>query len=547
VSGERGAAASFRFMQQRLLEGYGNGVTLLQLAGSANTVDIFGSIDATGADADAVAIDASATSNDTIHVSTSGTVTGNIRATRGTDVLRIDGSVVGDITLGPDTRIGGTGSVLGNIAGQGITAPGAPGGTAASSMTTSRFEPTDGALEITVFGSVGAANRLLVTQQISEGFPVADTGIAVLNNTTLRLIGTPLQGDIQAPILTTTNGLTGTFAQVVDTAGLLNSGNERLQHALLYTSGAVLLTSISPAAFDAVASGSYFDSLSVLDQSLTQSLGVSRKAPSDPQGFARATGAYASLGKQDGVAGFSIGTNGLLAGIDGPIGQWGYYALSLAQTKADASLDQGGGKQVMDTLSTGFSLGFAAGSLDIALSAFHGAGDVAYRRETGSGTAHGSTEQHRWSAIIGIGQTIAHGDWLQGWRSSLAYSQVNEDAFRETSSPGVVMHFEDRSYERVRFGLGMQTERRLQKLTLSPWLSVDALYHADIKSSDIRYSAPGTSGVLDGRSAKGFELRLGAGASFTTSSGAVLSAGLTANGGELASVLQLDAGLTFDF
>ncbi|WP_176439211.1 serine hydrolase [Puniceibacterium sediminis] len=526
-----------------ILEGYGNSLTLLQLGGTANTVDISGEIEATGSDA--VAIDASAGSNDTITVTSAGNVTGDILATGGSDVLRVDGAVLGDITLGSAARLEGSGMVMGMVAGPGTVIPGTPNSTAASSMTVARFEPTGGALEITVFGSAGTANILLVDEQKSEGFAVSDTGIAVLNGSTLRLSGTPLSGDFQAPILTATNGVTGTFSQIEDTADLLDPAPGRLQYDLIYTADSVLLTSTSPAAFDAVAAGSYNDSLIVLDQAQEQVSSSNR--PIRPFGFARALGSFASYASQDSVAGFDIGTGGLAAGVGGPLGALGYFALTVAQTETSANVENGGGDQDINNLSTGFSFGFGVGALDIAASVFYGQADVDYRRKTGSGTAHGSTEQQRWSAIIGMGQTVARGNWSPGWHSSLAYFKVTEDAFTETARTGVAMSFEDRSYERVRLGLGVKSESKPRDLALSPWVSADLFYHADIDSSDIRYSASGSSGTLKARSADGLEVRVGAGASYTAGSGPIWSAGITASGGDLATTVRLDASLGFNF
>lgn len=531
--------------QDGLLEGYGTGMTLLQLGGTANTVEIAGDLFATGDGA--VALDASAASNDTIRVATTGNVTGNILATGGTDTLRMDGEVLGDVTLGPDATLTGSGAVMGMVSGAGTFAPGTPGAGTASAMTISRFESTGGTLDITVFGSGGNANMLLVDEQTSEEFPVADTGIAILNSSTLRLTGTPLSGDIQVPVLTAVNGLTGTFATVEDATGVVSPDRGRLRYDLVYTADSVFLTSTSPAAFDAVAAGTYGGNLNILDQALEQSQAMALNRPSAPFGFARALGSYASYGGQDQVAGFDIATGGLAGGIGGPMGPDGYFALTVAQTNAAAGVRDVGATQDIDALSTGISFGFGVGALDGSASVFYGKGDVDYRRETGSGTAKGSTDQRLWSAIIGVGQTFEQGDWRPSWRSSLAYFHVTEDAFSETASPGVAMSFEERSYERLRLGLGVKAERKQRDLTLSPWVSADLLYHADLDSSDIRYTAPGTDGTLSARSADGLEVRFGTGVSYTMGSGAIWSAGITASGGDLAEMARLNASLNFKF
>lgn len=538
--------ATITVEEDGIIEGYGNGMTLLQLGATANSVLIAGELSAIGANA--VALDASAASNDTILVTPTGNVTGNILATRGSDTLWVEGEVLGDVILGTDATLTGSGVVKGMASGAGTFAPGTPGAANASSMTVSRFEPTGGTLEIQVFGSSRDANRLLVKEQTSEDIPVVDTGIATLNNSTLRLTGTPLTGDIQVPILTATNGLTGTFTAVSDTTGLLTMDRGRLRSDLFYTDNKVFLTSTSPAVFDAVAAGTYSGSLIVLDQAQEQLQAMAGNRPSAPFGFARAIGSHASYDGQDYVAGFDLSTGGWAAGMGGPMGSNGYFALTIAQTDTAAEIRDGGATQDINALSAGVSFGFGFRGLDVSAAAFFGEGDIDYRRETGSGTTKGSTDQQLWNAIIGAGQTLAHdSDWQTSWRSSLAYSHVNEDGFSETTSPGVAMDFDKRSYNRLRLGLGVKSERKLQALALSPWVSADLLYHADLNSSDTRYTGPGNEGTLSSRSADGLEVQFGAGAKYTTRSGAIWSAGIIASDGDLAKTARMNISLISKF
>ncbi|MEP5728231.1 MAG: serine hydrolase [Sulfitobacter sp.] len=528
-----------------ILAGYGNGMTLLQLNGQANRVEVFGDIEVTGAGA--TAIDASTPSDDTIHVARTGSVIGAIRADQGADRLNIEGAVTGDITLGAEARLEGGGMVQGMISGDGTTAPGTADGNGPSSLTISRYEPTGGALEINLSSATNSATSLIVDVQTSEGFPVPDTGLAVLKDTTLRLTGTPLYGDFQVPILITKNGLTNQFSQIVDDTGSLNATDSRLQYDVVYTKDSAYLTSTSPAAFDAVAASSYSDSLTILDQSLGHSLANARRTLQNSAGFARNLGSSSSYSSQDGGAGFHIGTLGLLGGFGGPLRNGGYYEVSIAQTSTDASLDQNGGDQETDMLSAGVSLGFALGPLDTAFSVFYSEGDVDYQRNTGDGFATGSTEQQRWSAILGMGQSRTRGKWDTGWRSSLAYFRSSEDAFQETSSGPIALGFEDRSYERARLGIGIKSERKPRNLALSPWVSADVFYHADLSGSDIQFDATDGIRTLEGRTVDGLELQFGAGASYTAQSGARLLAGVTASKRDEATTYRFDASISFDF
>ncbi|HAB37595.1 MAG TPA: hypothetical protein DCE52_06295 [Rhodobacteraceae bacterium] len=124
---------------------------------------------------------------------------------------------------------------------------------------------------------------------------------------------------------------------------------------------------------------------------------------------------------------------------------------------------------------------------------------------------------------------------------------MNEDGFSETTSPGVAMDFDKRSYNRLRLGLGVKSERKLQALALSPWVSADLLYHADLNSSDTRYTGPGNEGTLSSRSADGLEVQFGAGAKYTTRSGAIWSAGIIASDGDLAKTARMNISLISKF
>lgn len=528
-----------------ILEGYGNSITLLQLEGTANTVDVRGTITTTGADT--VAIDASSASSDTINIATTGSVDGQILATQGADMVHLNGVVEGDIALGTSARIDGTGTVLGMVSGAGTTAPGAMGDVAPSTMTVSRFEPTDGTLEINVSGGSASADLLNVVQQMSSNAPVPDTGIAILDNTTLRLTGTPLYGEFLIPILSTDIALENQFAQIEDPSGLLEANGTRLKYNLVYTPKEVFLSSTSPAVFDGIAAASYADSLTVLDQSLGYSLANAQRGATRPTGFARSLGMAASVSNQDGIADFQIGSLGLLGGIGGPFADGGYYELAVAQTEANASLDNNGGRQKVDMMSAGLSLGFALGTLDMAVSVFYGEGDVEYRRLTGSGVARASTDQKRWGAIIGAGKTTEHGEWETAWRSSLAYFHVEEDAFTETASSAAALSFDERAYDRVRLGVGVKSQRKQRDLTLSPWVSGDIFYHADTNSSDIQFDSVNGSQTLEARPASGFEIKFGTGVTYKTPAGALVSAGVTAGKRNSSVSVQFDTSLSFDF
>lgn len=528
-----------------ILEGYGNNLTLLRLDGSANTVEVFGTLEASGAAA--VALDASAASDDTITVNRLGTVIGDILATGGNDVLRMDGLITGDVTLGSDAVMDGVGTVMGLVAGAGTVAPGRSNGTVAGSMTASRFEQTDGVLQIAVFGTAGTASLLEIDEQTSNGFPVPDTGVGILNGTILRLNGTSLRGDFQIPILTATNELYGTFAQIEDVEGLLSPALGRLERDLIYADNSVLLTSTSPAAFDAVSAANYSNSLSLLDQSLSLSQSITEMTHSQPQGFAYAVGSYASFEGEDEVEGFSIVASGLVGGIIVPFQTEGQLALSVAQSKTKASIGSGGGTQEIDTFSTGLSFGSKVGALDVGASVFYSEADVDYRRETGAGAARGQTDQQSWSAVIAVGQTQEGDLWRSGWRSSLAYFHVSEDSFTESYSPGVAIRFDERQYERLRIGLDVKAERQPRNQPFAPWVSAGVFYHVDMKNADIDYSAAGTQGTLEARLADGFELQIAAGASYETASGAVWSAGITASGGDLNTTARLSTGFNIKF
>ena len=136
-----------------ILESIGNSSTALKLDGTTNTVDIFGQLLATGSSV--TAIDGSAASNDTITVKSTGTVTGDIKLTSGTDKITVDGTLTGDISLGTNGTVSGSGAINGLITG-GTIAPGNSVGT----LTVERYEGTSNTLAMEVDGTTGTPHAI---------------------------------------------------------------------------------------------------------------------------------------------------------------------------------------------------------------------------------------------------------------------------------------------------------------------------------------------------------------------------------------------------
>lgn len=233
--------ATINIENQGKLEGYGNGMTLLQTDGSSNSINISGEMRAIGDTA--IAIDASAQSNDMIVINSDGVLNGDVSAIGGADRVSVAGALNGDVKTGADASIDGAGTITGMVSGSGRLRPGILGEDNPNAMTLGRYEATGGILEITIFGPQGGASSLLVDQQISESFNIPETGIAVLTNGTLRLGGTPPTDDQFILLLHADQGLTGTFAKIEDPAGMLSADNLTIQSEIVYTDNSVFLRS----------------------------------------------------------------------------------------------------------------------------------------------------------------------------------------------------------------------------------------------------------------------------------------------------------------
>ena len=226
--------------QGRIL-GYGNGARLLDLSGATNQIDIKGELTVIGKSA--VAINASSPSDDRINVILGGTVNGDIVATQGADELMVGGTVNGDITLGQTARLFGAGNIKGMVSGSGTIIPGSPVATGQQAMTVTRYEAKGGTLEIAVFGVDGGASSLLVDLQLSEGFHVPQTGLAILEGGTLRLTGTAPVDDQMILLLHSENGVTGTFETVDDPFKILGTTENGVTSEIVYTDKSVFLRS----------------------------------------------------------------------------------------------------------------------------------------------------------------------------------------------------------------------------------------------------------------------------------------------------------------
>ncbi|EXJ16187.1 serine hydrolase [Imhoffiella purpurea] len=531
---------------QGILKGYGNDLTLIRLEGSANTVRVNGEIETIGANA--VAIDASSPSNDRISIGTGGTLSGDILITRGSDRLQVEGVVTGDVSTGVDSRVLGNGRINGLVSGSGTITPGDR--TQVGTLTVTRYEAADGTLEIDVDGAASRADRLAVVEQTAttEDYAVADTGVAILDAGTLRLRGTAPEGDVQLPILTAANGISGRFASIEGPGGMLVVPGRTAVDVLNSASG-VTLASTSPAVFDGSAETAYRGSLAVMDGVF----GFARTRLADHSdqisGFVTALGDDYAFDDTDSVSGYDVWIGGMQAGLGGPLGDRGIWALSLAKTSERAKIDDTRLEQRLDTSMIGIAAGLDLGVVDLTLGANYGFGDIDYLRDLGAATAKGETDHERWSLGLEVSRDQVIRGWNWTWLANLTYMRGSEASFTETSGQGgIPARFGGRDYERLRLGIGAMAyvEPSLQRL--APSVSLDLFQHLDLDDSDIAYWYDASGhGTLRGRSADSPEARLTAGLSYRLSKNAMIQAKVYVSGGDDYSNVGFTSGVDFVF
>ncbi|MFD2113430.1 serine hydrolase [Thiorhodococcus fuscus] len=537
---------SIRIEDQGILKGYGNDLTLIRLEGTENSVQVDGEIETIGANT--IAIDASAPSNDTIGIGPTGRVSGGIDITQGSDRLTVNGILTGDVSTGAASRLSGNGRIDGRVSGSGTITPGdrATLGT----LTVTRYEAADGVLEIDVDRASSRADLLSVVGQTAtiENYPVADTGVAILGNGTLRLKGTAPQGDVQLPILTAANGVSGRFARVEDPDGmLLDSGRTALD--VLSSSSAVTLTSTSPAIFDGAAETAYRSSLAVMDSILEFARTTSIVPQDRLSGFVvSALGDEFSFDDADGVSGYDIRIGGMLAGLSGSIGNRGVWALSLAKTSEKAKIDETHREQQLDATMIGITAELDLDLVDLGLGITYGFGDIDYQRDLGGATATGETDHERWILGMEVSRTRVVRGWNWNWLANLTYMRGSEAAFTETSGQGIPARFGGRTYERLRLGIGATASVTPTLKRVAPSLSLDLFQHLDLDNSDIAYTyGDGSHGTLEGRSADGPEVRMTAGLSYALTKNAMLKAALYVSAGDDYSNVGFTSGVDFAF
>jgi CubicO group peptidase (beta-lactamase class C family) len=497
-----------------ILESIGNSSTALKLDGTTNTVDIFGQLLATGSSV--TAIDGSAASNDTITVKSTGTVTGDIKLTSGTDKITVDGTLTGDISLGTNGTVSGSGAINGLITG-GTIAPGNSVGT----LTVERYEGTSNTLAMEVDGTTGTADKLSVPIRTSEGFDVVDTGVAVLTGGTLALSGTRPSNNARMILIDAGTSVSGTLTSITDSDGILDPSG-RISGNVLTGTSSVVATWTSPAAFDAMAGMAYLSGLNRTDDALGRlALANNSLARQDgARAYVGLLGDYADFDSNGGVVGFKVQTSGFTAGFDIPLDGDILVGIDISSTSETADVKNGGGEQEGQILGFGLHGDMDMGDYHIGGAITFGSGDIDYNQSVTidgvADIANGEYGHNRFTAGLNITKTIETSEWNFDLAGSLIYVRGKDDGFTETGvDTNSALTFGDRTYERVRAGIAATFQQNKAQAVFNPWLSVGIYQHFDIKQSDNSYRlGSGSAVALDGREVDGFEGQLGAGFSY---------------------------------
>lgn len=263
-------------------------------------------------------IDQSRDSN--IAVTSTGAVTGAIDLTQSDSLLRVDGTVTGDVTLGSHALLYGSGSISGAVQG-GVIASGDPGG----------------AQGLTV-GSLGGASALLV-DLYGANSPLMVAGTADLSNVQVLLSGAPGSGDsirtvIKAATISGQLASISSFGRIATTADY-NNGNVRVAsvspvlmdaHGFLagqsmLTQFDILRTHLRTARYDIAENSSSETRLASLDtlaDAAPNMFPAGSKTVAGPNGNIWMRGIYEGghTNSLDGVSAFDASGGGLLIGAE---------------------------------------------------------------------------------------------------------------------------------------------------------------------------------------------------------------------------------------
>jgi hypothetical protein len=494
-----------------IVESIGNGSTALQLGGSQNTVDISGQLNAIGYATRA--LDGSGISNDTIIINPTGSVTGGIALTQGLDRITANGTVNGDIFLGPDAILSGSGIVNGLLSG-GTVAPGNSVGV----LTVSTYNGFGSTLQMEIDGSSATADKLKVVEQESEGIPVVDTGTAYLEGATLELSGTRPATDTRLLLLEADNGLFGSFGSLLDNDGLLNTRG-RVSGAVLSGSTSVVAAWTSPAPFDAAADLLYLTSLDRADHNLNRinrtNTGLIESRGMRP--FVMFLGNYADFSSEDGASGYTIQSEGLMLGVDVPLGNDFLVGLNFATTIGTAQVDWDGEEQESSVQSLGLYGTRKAGEYNIGADFSIGYGDIDYSNKVTidglAGIAKGKYDVLPITLGLSVNRAFMGDEWTTDITGDLVYMHGKAKGFTETGiAENAAFTFADHTNERLRAGVTTTFSKNEPIAQCYPWVSLGIFQHFDLNSPDIQYHLPdGATARLEGRDGSGIESRLGIG------------------------------------
>ena len=494
-----------------IVESIGNGSTALHLSGTQNTVAISGQLNATGYGT--TALDGSSISDDTVVIQPTGSVTGKIALTNGSDQIIANGTVTGDVLLGPNATLCGSGKILGLLTG-GTVAP----GNSIGLLTVSSYNGFDSTLQMEINGDAVASDLLKVVKQQSEGIPVVDTGTAYLGGAILELSGTRPAVDSRFLLLDADNSLSGSFSTILDKDQLLQATG-RISGALLTGTKSVVASWSSPAPFDAAIDMQYLTSLDRADHNLQRmnhtNTGLIERKGITP--FAMLLGNYANFSTEDSVSGYTIKSEGLMLGVDVPIGQDMFIGMNFSSIIGAAKVDVDGEEQESSVQSLGLYGALKAGSYTIGADFSIGYGDIDYSNKVTIGqdlaTAKGTYDVLPLTLGLSMSRAFKGDAWTTDITGDLIYMSGKTKGFTETGiAENAAFTFEEYTCERLRAGVTATLSRNMPIAQWYPWMSLGVFQHFDLHSPGIQYHLEnGAAARLDIRDVNGFEPRLGVG------------------------------------
>ena len=454
--------------------------------------------------------------------------------------VRINSIATGNVNVAANTRLDGTGRIIGTLTNSGTVAPGNSIGTL---TVQGNYVHNSGSVLEIEFDAAGNIDLLNVT------------GNATISGGTIRFVsigGAEGQG---GTFLSTGGTLTGTFA-TVETVGAL------LPLAVVYEPNRALM---GPSVLTARPSTFNAQSLAAADTTLgfVDSIGaVDARHGTGNRIWMTGFGAWGSRSASGTTLGYDHNARGISGGITFDAGSDLNLGVSLGWADADIELTDNGGGGDQSSLLGAISARYAGRGFTLGGGLLYGKVDQDTLRNVSfsgfSGSVAGETDSNLFGGFLGLGVPLgSSGGWSFNANASGSYIRQEQAGYTESGTSPLRLQLGDLTTETMEGRAGLTAKTRLwqgnqgggespEALNLSVNLGGRFLGTLGERELPVTFAVSSAGIVLQGDKRDFVQAQFGLGLDYTAPSGAQFSLGYRGEAGK-ASRHAVQAGVSFAF